>query len=148
MKRTVLLMLGMLCCMIGFAQDKKEDKTRWTPENIINTEYVRSVAIAPGKEMVLWTKRKGVKEKDKFVSDIYLTLLNNEKDGKFRTVQLTNKDENDYSPFFSRDNETIYFLSSREKGKKLWSMSIFGGEPKKVHEFKNGISSYYFYLSS
>lgn len=123
------------------AQDKKDDPTRWTPEDIINTEYLGNASFSPDNKMVVWTKRKGVKEKDKFVSDIYLTRLDIEKKGKFKTVQLTNKEENDYAPLFSKDSETIYFLSSRDKGKKLWSMSIFGGEPKKVHEFKNGITS-------
>lgn len=91
--------------------------------------------------MVVWTKDKGVKKEDKFVSDIYLTRLDLKDEGKFRTVQLTNADEHDHSPVFSRDGETIYFLSSRDKGKKLWSLSIYGGEPKEVHEFKEDIAN-------
>ncbi|WP_298286358.1 prolyl oligopeptidase family serine peptidase [uncultured Lutibacter sp.] len=123
------------------AQNKENDKTRWTPEDIINTEYMRSVSISPNGNMVLWTKNKAVKEKDRFVSDIYLTRLNVKDNDTFKTIQLTNADENDFSPMFSKDGESIYFLSSRDKGKKLWKMSIYGGEPIKVKEFKNGISS-------
>ena len=125
------------------AQEKssKKDKTRWTPEDIINTESMRSVSISPDENMVVWTKNKAVKEKDKFVSDIYLTRLDLPEKDSFKTIQLTNADENDYSPIFSKDGEFIYFLSSREKGKKLWKLSIYGGEPKEVKEFKNGISS-------
>jgi len=123
------------------AQNKENDKTRWTPEDIINTEYMRSVSISPNGNMVLWTKSKAVKEKDRFVSDIYLTRLDVTDKGTFKTIQLTNADENDFSPMFSKDGESIYFLSSRDKGKKLWKMSIYGGEPIKVKEFKNGISS-------
>ena len=122
-----------------FSQEK--DPTKWTPEDIINTESMRSVSISPDGNLVLWTKRKPVKKTDKFVSDIYLTRLTiSDKDG-FKTVQLTNLNENDYSPMFSKDGEFIYFLSSREKGKKLWRMSIYGGEAKAIHEFKNGISN-------
>ncbi len=121
------------------AQDKK-DLSRWTPEDIINTEYMGSVSFSPDNSMVVWTKRKGVKGKDRFVSDIYLTRLNQKKDDTFRTVQLTNGDDNDYSPTFSKDGEYIYFLSSRDEGKKLWKLSIYGGEAQKVNEFKNGIS--------
>ena len=94
------------------------DPSRWTPEDIINTESPRSISISPDNSMVVWTKRKGVKEKDRFVSDIYLTRLNLKQDDQFKTVQLTNGNENDYSPIFSRDGEHIYFLSSRDKGKK------------------------------
>ncbi|WP_431158729.1 S9 family peptidase [Winogradskyella poriferorum] len=117
------------------------DPSRWTPEDIINTESARSISISPDNSMVVWTKRKGVKEKDRFVSDIYLTRLNLKEDDQFKTVQLTNGNENDYSPIFSRDGEHIYFLSSRDKGKKLWKLSIYGGEAKEVKTFKNGISN-------
>ena len=123
-----------------FAQDKN-DPSRWTPEDIINTESMRSVAFSPDNTMVVWTKRKGVKEKDRFVSDIYLTRLDIVKDEKFKTIQLTNGKDNDYNPIFSKDGEYIYFLSSRAKGKKLWKLSIYGGEAIEVKEFKNGISN-------
>ncbi|WP_245576509.1 S9 family peptidase [Flexithrix dorotheae] len=136
-----LIPLMLIITLAGLSAQEKKDPKKWTPEDIINTEYVSSVSFSPDHSMVVWTKRKGVKEKDKFVSDIYLTRLDLVKDDKFRTFQLTNGKENDYAPFFSKDGEDIYFLSSREEGKKLWKMSIYGGEPKEVHEFKNGISS-------
>ncbi|MBJ2355479.1 hypothetical protein, partial [Sphaerochaeta sp. S2] len=63
----------LVCTSFLTAQEK--DKTRWTPEDIINTEYMRSVTISPNEKMVVWTKKKPVKEKDKFVNDIYLTRL-------------------------------------------------------------------------
>ena len=128
------------------AQDQPADPTQWTPEDIIHTEYMQSVSISPDNKMVAWSKRRGItsddkeKNKDKFVSDIYLTRLDLKKDGKFKTVRLTNHDENDHSALFSRDNELLYFLSSRDEGKKLWSLNLLGGEPQEVHEFKNGIS--------
>lgn len=101
---------------------------------------MRSVSISPDGNMVVWTKNKPVKKEDKFVSDIYLTRLDIQEKGSFKTVQLTFGDENDHSPVFSKDGASIYFLSSREKGKKLWRLSIYGGEAKEIKEFKNGIS--------
>ncbi|WP_347924831.1 prolyl oligopeptidase family serine peptidase [Pontimicrobium sp. SW4] len=137
---TSILLICLLCFVSNAQTDAKKDPTRWTPEDIINTESMGSVSFSPNSNMIVWTKRKGVKEKDRFVSDLYLTRLDIKKDGKFRTFQLTNNVENDYSPIFSKDGETIYFLSSRDKGNKLWKMSIYGGEPSKVKEFENGIS--------
>lgn len=133
-------LLTILSLHFATAQAEK-DKNKWTPDDIIHTEYIRSVQISPDNKMVVWTKRKGLKKEDKFVSDLYLTRLDAKKDSLFRTIQLTNGKDNDYAPFFSKDSETIYFLSSRDKGKKLWSLSIYGGEAKEVHEFKNGISN-------
>ena len=132
-------LFSLIICFNISAQEK--NPTKWTPEDIINTESMRSVSISPNGNMVLWTKKKAVKKTDKFVNDIYLTLLNVTDKNGFKTIQLTNKDENDHSPFFSKDGESIYFLSSREKGKKLWKMSIYGGEAKALNEFKNGISN-------
>jgi dipeptidyl aminopeptidase/acylaminoacyl peptidase len=133
---TFLAVIGFLT--ISSAQD---DEKKWTPSDIIHTEYMRSISISPDGQKVAWTKQKQVKEKDKFVSDIYLSRLDAMEDGKPRIVQMTSSDENDSSPFFSRDSETLYFHSSRDKGKKLWKMSLYGGEPIKVHDFENGISN-------
>ncbi|XLS28067.1 prolyl oligopeptidase family serine peptidase [Flavobacteriaceae bacterium M23B6Z8] len=123
---------------------EKEDPGLWTPEDIIHTDYLRNAVFSPDGTMVVWSKRRANKEKDKFISDLYLSRLDKLKDGKPLTTQLTYEDENDYSPVFSKDNSTIYFLSSREKGKKLWELSVYGGEAKEVHEFKNGISNLQF----
>jgi len=112
----------------------------WTVNDILHTEYVGNATFSPNGQKVVWTKRIGSKEKDAFISKLFITHLDIQKDGKYRTVQLTTGEESDYSPRFSKDGETIYFLSGRDKGKKLWSMSLLGGEPTAVHEFKNGIS--------
>lgn len=144
MKSVFKNLVGIICVLVCYnlsnAQEKN-DPSRWTPTDIINTESMRSVSISPDNSMVLWTKRKGVKEKDRFVSDIYLTRLDIIKEDRYKTIQLTNGSDNDYSPIFSKDGESIYFLSSRDKGKKLWKLSIYGGEAQEVKEFKNGISS-------
>lgn len=130
-----LIFLGT--CVI--AQTTKP--TDWTVDDILKTESMRSVQFSPNGEMVIWGKRRAVKKKDRFVADLYLTRLTEKKDGKFRTLRLTQGDESTNFAFFSKDSESVYFLSSREKGNKLWRMSLYGGEPEQVHEFKNGISS-------
>lgn len=134
--------LAMIICLVtltsAFSQDKKG---KWTPQDIINTEYLRSATFSPDNNMLVWTKRRGVKAKDRFVNDLYMTRLDSKKDGKFRTIRMTNGDDSDYAPFFSKDNEKVYFLSSRQKGNKLWALNIYGGEAEKVHEFKKGISN-------
>jgi dipeptidyl aminopeptidase/acylaminoacyl peptidase len=142
MNRPLLVSLALyLSCFVSPAKAQDQDSTtRWTPEDIIHTEHLRSPAISPDSKMLVWTKSRAFKKEDKFVSDLYLTRFDLMKDGRFRTFRLTNADENDSSPLFSRDGETIYFLSSREEGKKLWSLSIFGGESQEVHEFEEGIS--------
>ena len=137
---TALLVLCFLSFSLIAQSNKKDDPTKWTPEDIINRESIGSVSFSPNNNMVVWIKSKPVKDKDRFVSNIYLTRLDLKKDDAFKTIQLTHGDESDSSPIFSKDGEHIYFLSSRDKGNKLWSLSIYGGEAKEVKAFKNGIS--------
>jgi dipeptidyl aminopeptidase/acylaminoacyl peptidase len=139
MRQLLLCSLLSLLCTCVLAQSEKA--TDWTVDDILKTESMRSVQFSPDGDMVLWSKRRAVTKKDRFVSDLYLTRLVDKKDGKYRTIRLTQGDESEYSAFFSKDGEYVYFLSSREKGNKLWRMSLYGGEPEQVHEFKNGISS-------
>lgn len=136
-----LLTFCLMCLAATLAAQNEDSADRWTPEDIINTEYLRSPAISPDNNMLVWTKSRAFKKEDKFVSDLYLTRFDVTRDDVFRTFRLTNADESDSAPLFSRDGETIYFLSSRDEGKKLWSLSIYGGEPQEVHEFEEGISS-------
>lgn len=137
--KTVLAVFALFITITIHGQ-KEKDPSQWIPEDIINRQSMSSVSFSPDNTMVVWTKRKNVKKKDRFVSDIYLTRLDLKEGDVFKTIPLTNGDDNDYSPLFSKDGEFIYFLSSRDKGKKLWKLSIYGGEAIEVNEFKNGIS--------
>lgn len=65
------------------------------------------------------TKSQPDREKDAFESNLYLPHLNKQKNGSYEIVQITRGSESDYSPLFSKDGETIYFLSSCDEGKKL-----------------------------
>lgn len=114
---------------------------KWTPEDIIFTQSVSNPVFSPDGQKVIWTKRIGLKKEDKFVSKLFLTHLDIMKDGNPLSVQLTQGKDSERNAIFSKDGESIYFLSSREKGKKLWKLSLFGGEPKEIFEFKSGINS-------
>jgi len=137
-----LLAISLFCTNSFLAQtEKSKDPKLWTPEDIINTQYLSNPVFSPDASMVVWSKRVPVKKKDRFISNLYLTRLNVKEDGKYITTQLTQGEENDYNPVFSEDGKAIYFLSSRDKGKKLWKLSLYGGEAEEVEEFENGISS-------
>ncbi len=126
---------------LQYATAQQAGSSAWTVADVINQESASSLEFSPDGNSVVWVKRRPDREKDRFVSDLYLTRLDvKEDDGSFKTVQLSRGGDSDYSPLFSRDGKTIYFLSSREDGDKLWAMSIYGGEPWQVHTFETGIS--------
>ncbi|PPK86409.1 dipeptidyl aminopeptidase/acylaminoacyl peptidase [Neolewinella xylanilytica] len=134
--------LVFLCTCVS-AQQPVSEPGKWTVDDVIHTESMNNVLFSPDGKLVLWSKLRATEDKqqDKFVSNLYLTRLEQVKDGKFMTVQLTNGDESDHSARFDRAGEYVYFLSSRDEGKKLWKISLYGGEAQEVHEFENGIGS-------
>ncbi len=138
MEKVLLLILSTFyACNLATAQEKQS----WTPEDVVNQESASNFEFSPNGKLIVWQKRRPSKEKDRFVTDLYLTRLDIKEKGTYKTILLTQGEESEHAPFFSKDGATIYFLSSREEGKKLWGMSVYGGEPYEVHTFENGISS-------
>ncbi|MEM7367162.1 MAG: prolyl oligopeptidase family serine peptidase [Bacteroidota bacterium] len=113
----------------------------WTVEDVIRQTSIRGTVFSKDGNAVAWTKSRPSKKKDRFVTDLYLTRLNQEKDGEYRVVQLTRSEDSDRNPLFSADGETLYFLSSRKNGNHLWGISLFGGEAFSVDSFPQGISN-------
>lgn len=132
-----LLCVGLLLC---YSSDMMAQSEEWSVQDVINQERASSLEFSPDGNLLVWVKSTPDKEKDATQSDLYLTHLDKQKDGEYKTIQLTRGNESDHSPLFSQDGETIYFLSSRDDGKKLWAMSTLGGEAYEVHEFETGIS--------
>lgn len=125
----VLLILLTLASLTAHAQ--------WTPEDVVNAEAATAFDLSPDGKTVVWAKRTANKEKDAFVTKLFLTRLDQKEKGKYLTLQLTRGDEADRSPLFSRDGKLIYFLSARDKGKKLWAIAPAGGEAYEVKTFEN-----------
>ena len=135
----------IFCCtmMIGLGVAMCHAQTAsWTPEDVVMQEQVSDVSFSPDGKKVVWVKRRPDKKKDAFVSDLWLTYLERkDKKGQPLQVQLTRSKDSDRNPVFSADGETVYFLSSRSKGKNLWAMSLLGGAPYVVDSFEVSISS-------
>ncbi|MDX1586716.1 MAG: hypothetical protein R3222_08225, partial [Balneolaceae bacterium] len=138
---TLLLLIIIFCFSSTNVFGQDSDSTQWTVEDVIKQENAYSLEFAPDGNSLVWVKRRADKKEDKFINDLYLTRLDVKENRVFKTVQLTRGKESDSSPLFSRDGETIYFLSTRDEGKKLWALSTFGGEPYEVHTFDSGISN-------
>ncbi len=138
--RTLYSISILTFCLLLNVSSLFGQSDKWTVEDVINQKRASELTFSPDGKSIVWVKTQPSREKDSNESDLYLTRLDVKEDGKFKTIQLTRGDESDHNPLFSSDGETIYFLSSREEGKKLWAMSTYGGEPYEVHEFKTGIS--------
>lgn len=110
----------------------------WTIDDVITQESISQIVFSPDGNMVAWTKRRASEKKDRFVTDLYLSRL---QEHEVKEIQLTRTDDSDRNPVFSADGSILYFLSSRGKGKDLWAIHTMGGEAYSVHTFQHGISS-------
>lgn len=141
-KRHCLLILILILISHQSLSAQNKALSKWTVSDVVNQESAGDLSFSPDGNSLVWVKTRPDKEKDAYVSDLYLSRLDVQEpdNGTFKTIQLTRSNESDRDPLFSRDGETIYFLSSRKEGKKLWALSIYGGEPYEVHGFDSGIS--------
>ncbi len=112
-----------------------------TVDDIINQESAVDFEFSPDGEKVAWVKRRPSSERDRFVTDLYLTDLTEENGDSYSTIQLTRTEDSDSSPFFSREGNKLYFQSSRDDGNSLWALDLRGGEPVEVNEFDEGFSN-------
>jgi dipeptidyl aminopeptidase/acylaminoacyl peptidase len=120
-------------------------KNRWTAEDVVYQESAGQFRISPDGKFAVWIKSTADKEKDLFVSNLYLSNLNDAKE-----VQLTRGTDEVSHPRWSPSGETIAYLSTHAllKAKpdlaptQLWLLNAAGGEPWAVTEFERGIQQF------
>jgi len=152
MKRSYhwILMIGLVCLLAaavlsaGQERDKREspEKSAWTVEDIVMAESAGEFEISPDAGRAVWVKSRMDREKDRRVSNVFLTILETKKE-----IQLTRGTETHTLPRWSPDGEWISFLSTRplpkpnpdQEGSQLWLMNVNGGEPFPLTELKRGV---------
>lgn len=132
------VLLSSILAMFSLFSFAQEDL--WTPEEIINTVYVGNPEFSKDGQKAVWTQRKGLKKEDKFVNHLYLARFQTGIDTPL-VIQLTRSKESESNPVFSADGESLYFSSTRDKGKSLWKLNLQGGEAEELKKFENGFSS-------
>ena len=107
-------------------------------------EQASSFEISPDCRSAVWVKSVPDNEKDRSVSQIFLSSLTENK-----IVQLTRGSESSSSPKWSPDGKYIAFTASRAADKpkdgpaeQLWMISPFGGEPRRVTGLSREIDDY------
>lgn len=170
MKYPLILLIFITGIMLSTGTAVSATSSRhWTPDDIVNQESASQFVLSPDGKSVAWVKSRNSTEKDRKVTDLYLTRLDRSQSGSsrssgrnparnqsrspgsnqsssaesdhdaFLTIRLTRSEESDRNPFFSKDGGILYFLSTRDEGKKLWALNLNGGEPYEVHTFDEGI---------
>jgi dipeptidyl aminopeptidase/acylaminoacyl peptidase len=122
--KSVLIFLGAsLFTLLAYAQPKRAI----TFDDLISFGRVSDPQISPDGKTVAFVVTWQLKDENKSTSNIY---LGNVTGGDVR--QLTNAKGGNNSPRWMPDGKTIAFISTRDGESQIWTISVYGGEAKKV----------------
>ncbi len=128
------------------AKENNQASAAWTADDIVMAEQASDFQISPDNQFVVWVKSVPNKDKDRNVSNLMLSGLNEK-----REIQLTRGTDGVSDPRWSPDGKLIAFSTSRKSDEsskdgaadsQLWLINPFGGEPWKISNFTREISDY------
>ena len=129
------------------AEKAKQEKSRWTVDDVLLSESASGMEISPDCRYVVWVKSAQDKDKGSRVSHLMRSNLTVKEE-----IELTRGPDSCYSPKWSPDGKLLAFITARanpkpkgggddddedraraEKSKEpkaqIWLMNPFGGEP-------------------
>ncbi len=110
-----------------------------TPEDALDLKSVSDPQISPDGRWIACVITRTDRERDKYVSDIWLVAANGRK-----RVQLTNRHHRDGSPRWSPQGDLLAFVSPESEEEKavsqIWVIPVCGGEARPVTRLKQGAS--------
>ncbi|MGB9893808.1 MAG: TolB family protein, partial [Candidatus Saccharicenans sp.] len=129
-----------------FAEQDKNKSSAWTIGDVLNLERASDFQISPDGTRVVWVKNLPDPEKDRRISHLFLSYL----DQNCQIIQLTRGESSEFHPRWSPGGNFIAFLSNRKdsteapgdedsKGNQLWLLNLKGGEPWKITNLEFGV---------
>jgi dipeptidyl aminopeptidase/acylaminoacyl peptidase len=135
---TGLLLLSFFANLYG----KEDVNYQWKIDDLLTTGRVREHHISPDGNQLAWIVSKWNLKEQKSYNIIYLTSLKE----KGEDIRLTRSEDTFNSLSWVPGKAQISFKTNREFKKteknNLWVMSIKGGEPYPVTNFKKGVLQY------
>lgn len=130
----ILLLVGMSSSfsLSGFAGSHP-----FSVHDMLAMDRISSPAVSPNGQSIVFSLRKTDLEANKGRTDLWLIGI----DGK-GLRQLTTDPASDSSPCWSKDGQSIYFLSSRSGSNQLWQLPLNGGESIQITSFPLDVESF------
>lgn len=117
---TILLMLGL---QGGMSAVYSQETHPFTVHDLLAMDRISETQVSPDGKWAVFTLRKTDLEANRGRTDLWLVGV----DGA-GLRQLTSHPGSDFSPAWSRDGKSIWFLSTRSGSAQVWRIAIDGGE--------------------
>lgn len=117
---TILLMLGLPG---GMSAVYSQETHPFTVHDLLAMDRISETQVSPDGKWAVFTLRKTDLEANRGRTDLWLVGV----DGA-GLRQLTSHPGSDFSPAWSRDGKSIWFLSTRSGSAQVWRIAIDGGE--------------------
>jgi dipeptidyl aminopeptidase/acylaminoacyl peptidase len=117
------------------------NRSPWKPEDLVYAESSGGFRISPDSRWVAWVKGEADREKDKMISNLFLSSLTED-----REIPLTRGSNDIFDLSWSPDSESIAFISDKPRAlpkpdsdaNQIWLISIRGGEAYPLTELAHG----------
>ncbi len=116
-------------------------KRKISAKDLYQIEIISDVRLSPSGEQVVYSQQRVDPETEKKYSNLWIVSTNGGE-----PKQFTFGDQLDTQPRWSPDGESIAFLSNREdddEPSQLYSISLFGGEARKVSNIDGKIECFH-----
>ncbi len=133
--RKKLFSLTLIFVLFVFTFSLFASKRGFQISDLYRLKSFSNMSISPDGNFLMFTLKSYKLEEGKSFSEIYLLNL---KDGKLREV--VGKDWKPFSPFFSPDGKTIFFLSKKDNSPQLYRLDYGFSTPLKLTDFYMGVS--------
>ncbi|MEM7504183.1 MAG: S9 family peptidase [Pseudomonadota bacterium] len=125
--------------LLGVASISVASAEPFTADILVRLDRVGSPHTSPDGEWVVYTVRQTDMEADKGRYDLWLSPTAG---GAAR--RLTDTEDNESSPVWSSDGESIYFLSAASGSSQIWRIPADGGDPEQVTDFPVSVGTFRF----
>lgn len=127
----------LLAALLGCAAINPSYAEPFSAEHLVRLDRVGSPHVSPNGDLVVYAVRKTDMDANKGRYDLWLSPTAG---GEAR--QLTNTEENETSPAWSANGETIYFLSSNAGSSQVWRIAVDGGELEQVTQLPVDVGTF------
>jgi dipeptidyl aminopeptidase/acylaminoacyl peptidase len=143
---TALLILLTFSMNLPVQASQQTGKRGITPEDYYAFQFLNDPHLSPDGERAVYVVTTVDRKQNRRFSSIWMTDVN----GLSTPRQLTTANFSSSTPRWSPDGQAIAFVSARpastDPGEQVrpqvWVLSMSGGEPRRITNFKNGAGSF------